>query len=314
MSQNYGEVPPSGTTGYGSPSDTTGYGSAQGGAASSSGKTDTAKQEAGEVKDTAKAEAGHVAQTAKQEASNVAHEAKSQAKQVYAQTKQQLSDQAATQQQRVADGLRSIGEELQSMARGSENRGMATEFVEQASTRLSDASSWLSQRDPGSLLNEVKSFARRKPGVFIAGALVAGLAAGRLTRALTENAKDEHDSGTGAVSSTPGGEGARGAFGSGTPSPTGMATSVDQTGAGAAYGAGAAGVTATGATGLETSEYPTEGYQDPALYPADPTGTPSAYPTTGAESEPTPMYDESRAANPAAEPDFTEPGEARDGR
>lgn len=316
MSQNYGEVPPSGTTGYGSPSDTTGYGSAQDGSGSSSGKADAAKQEASEVKDTAKAEAGHVAQTAKQEASNVAHEAKTQAKQVYAQSKQQLSDQAATQQQRVADGLRSIGEELQSMARGSENRGMATEFVEQASTRLTDASSWLSQRDPGSLLNEVKSFARRKPGVFIAGALVAGLAAGRLTRALTENAKDEHasGSGTGAVSSTPGGEGARGAFGSGTPSPTGMSTTVDQTGAGAAYGAGAAGVTATGATGLETSEYPAEGYQDPSLYAAEPTGDPSAYPTTGAAAEPTPMYDESRAANPAAEGDFTDPGEVRDGR
>jgi hypothetical protein len=292
MSQNYGEVPPSGTTGYGSSTGVAHDGSSDA-TGNGSGKKEAAKQEAAEVKDTAKAEAGHVVDTAKQEASSVAHEAKSQAKHVYAQTRQELSDQAATQQQRVAEGLRAIGDELQSMARGSENPGMATEFVEQASARLSDASSWLSQRDPGSLLNEVKSFARRKPGVFIAGALVAGLAAGRLTRALAENAKEEHSSGTGASNPTPGGEGARGAFGSGTPSPTGMSTSVDQTGTGAAYGAGAAGVTATSTSGLED---------------------PSVYPTTGAESESTPMYDTSRAANPAAEPGFTSPGEANDGR
>lgn len=178
MSQNYGEVPSSDVT------TTTG---------STSGKTETAKHEATEVKDTARAEAGHVIDTAKQEASSVASEAKSQVKHVYGQTKQELTDQAATQQQRVADGLRSIGDELHSLAQGSENPGVATDLVRQASTRVSGASDWLAQRDPGSLVDEVKTFARRKPGVFIAGALIAGVVAGRLTRALTESAKVEHD-------------------------------------------------------------------------------------------------------------------------
>ena len=197
MSQNYGAVPPSNTTGYGS-SDA-GYGSS-GSVEGGNGTAETAKQEAAGVKDTAQAEAGHVVETAKQEVSSVAHETKAQARQVYAETRRELSEQAATQQQRVAEGLRSIGDELQQMARGSENPGMATEFVEMASTRLSDASSWLSQRDPGSLVHEVKTFARRKPGLFIAGALVAGIAAGRLTRALAEGAKDEHAaSGAGAT-------------------------------------------------------------------------------------------------------------------
>ncbi|MBO3662371.1 hypothetical protein [Microbacterium stercoris] len=195
MSQNYGAVPPSNTTGYGS--NDAGYGTS-GSVEGGNGTAETAKQEAVGVKDTAQAEAGHVVETAKQEVSSVAHETKAQARQVYAETRRELSEQAATQQQRVADGLRSIGDELQQMARGSENPGMATEFVEMASTRLSDASSWLSQRDPGSLVHEVKTFARRKPGLFIAGALVAGIAAGRLTRALAEGAKEEHAaSGTG---------------------------------------------------------------------------------------------------------------------
>lgn len=274
MSQNYGAVPPSTPTGYGSESGTTnGSGTTD---HDSSGKAEAAKQEAADVKDTAMAEAGHVVETAKEEVSTVAQEAKAQAKQVYAQTRQELTEQAATQQQRVADGLRSIGDELQAMARGSENRGMATELVEQASSRLTGASSWLSDRDPGSLMNEVKSFARRKPGMFIAGALVAGLAAGRLTRALAENAKDERDSTSG--------------IGTGA---TGAATT-----AGAGYDG-----TAGAGRSDETAEYPAAGLDVPA-----------GQSTAGAADEATPMYDESRAANPAGEPGFTPPGEANDGR
>ncbi|QLD12123.1 hypothetical protein [Microbacterium oleivorans] len=178
MSQNHGEPT---------------YGSQAGSASDTTGK---AKQEATGVKDAAQAEAGHVVETAKHEAAGVVGEAKSQAKQVYSQTKQELTDQAAAQQQRVAEGLRSIGEELNSLAHGSENPGVATDLVRQASTRVSGASDWLAQRDPGSLVHEVKTFARRRPGVFIAGALIAGVVAGRLTRALTESAKEEHDATT----------------------------------------------------------------------------------------------------------------------
>jgi len=265
MSQNYGEVPSYDTTATGS----------------SSGTTETAKQEAAEVKSTAQAEAGHVLDTAKQEASTVASEAKSQVKQVYAQTRQELTDQAATQQQRVADGLRSIGEELQSMARGSENQGMATDLVRQASSRLTDASSWLSQRDPGSLLDEVKTFARRKPGVFIAGALVAGVLAGRLTRALTETAKEE-PAASGTTSGTT----------SGVPAtPPTTVTTPPTSSAAVAPGSATGTVGATTAGGLETD-----------------------YPTTAATSEPTPMYDSSRAAYPAGQPYSEGTGEVHDDR
>jgi hypothetical protein len=154
---------------------------------------DTAKAEAGHVAETAKAQAGHVADTAKSEVKNVAGEAKYQAKQLYAQTKNQLRDQAGTQQQRAAAGLRSMGDELRSLANGEapQSSGLATDLVRQASTRVSSAASWIGDRDPEQLLYEVKSFARRRPAVFIGLAAVAGIIAGRLTRALTENAADE---------------------------------------------------------------------------------------------------------------------------
>jgi uncharacterized protein YjbJ (UPF0337 family) len=160
----------------------------------SSGTADAAKSEAKEVAGTAAQEAGHVVDTAKSEAGAVASEAKAQVKDLYAQTQGELKEQAAAQQKRVAEGLTTIGDELKSMANGAENPGVAADIVQQVSARVSGAASWIGDRDPGSLLQEVKSYARRKPGTFIAVAAIAGLAVGRLTRALAESAKDEHDS------------------------------------------------------------------------------------------------------------------------
>jgi hypothetical protein len=73
-----------------------------------------------------------------------------------------------------------------------EDPGLATDVVREVSRRLSSAATWLGDRDPGSVLAEVKSFARRRPGTFIIGAAVLGVLAGRLTRALASNASDDH--------------------------------------------------------------------------------------------------------------------------
>ena len=191
------------TGGYGSTDATGGYGSTDAaggygatGGSGGSGKVDAAKQEASNLKDTATDQAKDVLGTAKSEAKSVASEAKSQAKDLYAQTTHQLKDQANTQQQRIAGGLRSVGDELDSMARNSENSGVASDLVGQVSSRLSSAGNWLADRDPASVLDEVKRFARRRPGAFILGAAITGIVAGRLTRALASTARDEKTSGT----------------------------------------------------------------------------------------------------------------------
>ncbi|MFJ4029894.1 hypothetical protein ACIPWF_21150 [Paenarthrobacter sp. NPDC089989] len=170
------------------------------GAPSGSGTVETAKHEAADVAGTAKDAASGVVDTAKDEAANVAHEVKLNARQLLTQTKGELTDQAATQQQRVAEGLRSISEELSNMANASTNGGMASDLVQQAADRSSSAAHWLENRDPGSLLDEVKSFARRKPGAFLLLAAGAGVLAGRLGRGMAGNASAD-GSGTGTATS-----------------------------------------------------------------------------------------------------------------
>jgi hypothetical protein len=83
----------------------------------------------------------------------------------------------------------------------SSDGGTASSLVGQAAGKAGDVADWLDGRDPGSLLEEVKGFARRRPGVFLAVAAGAGLVAGRLARGAT--AKDESAGGT-ANAHTPG--------------------------------------------------------------------------------------------------------------
>ena len=152
--------------------------------------TEVAKQQAADVADTAKQAGAQVADTVKEQAGQVTAEAQHQARQLLAQAQSELSEQAAATQQRVSEGLHALADELSGMARNSEQDGVATDLARQAADKARQTAGWLADRDPGSLLNEVRSFARRKPGTYLAIALGAGVLAGRLTRGLTAPAED----------------------------------------------------------------------------------------------------------------------------
>lgn len=163
---------------------------------STAGSTaDVAKEQTAQVADTAKEAGAQVAGTVKEQAGQVTGEAKAQAKHLLSQAQSELSEQAASTQQRVSAGLHTLADELSGMAKNSEQDGVATDLARQAADRARAAASWLGDRDPGSLLHEVRSFARHKPGTYLAIALGAGVLAGRLTRGLSAPS-DETPSGT----------------------------------------------------------------------------------------------------------------------
>lgn len=157
---------------------------------------ETVKDEGAAVTDTAVDAAKDVGQRTKDEAASVVNDAKDELQNLYQQTRSELTDEAAKQQDRVATGLQAIGDDLNAMAAHSEENGLARELVRNTSQRVGDAATWLSAREPGDVLHEVKSFARRQPGVFIGAAAIAGVVAGRLTRALAASAKDDQERGT----------------------------------------------------------------------------------------------------------------------
>ena len=144
---------------------------------------DVAKGEAQNVKDTAVQATSQVAGTATDQAKQVAQETQRQAKDLLDQGRSQLKDQAISQQQKAAGGLTSLAQELRGLADGSSEGapGPARDLLQQASGMIENFAGKLQNKEPAELLEEVRSFARRKPGMFLLGAAAAGIVAGRLT-------------------------------------------------------------------------------------------------------------------------------------
>jgi hypothetical protein len=108
-----------------------------------------------------------------------------------------VRDRASAQQRRAASQLHAVADELQQMA-ARNGQTPAGEVAQQAADRIRSAAAWLEQREPADVLAELRDFARRRPGVtlagaamtllairrrpgmVLAGAAVAGLAAGRM--------------------------------------------------------------------------------------------------------------------------------------
>jgi hypothetical protein len=153
----------------------------------------SAKNKAADTAAAGKQAAGEVAQTAVGKAQDVAQEAKAQVRNLAGQAQDQLRDQAGTQHRHLVTNLRALGDELASMADNSEKSGPATDLVGEAGARAHSTASWLDDREPGQLVDELRSFARRKPGVFVLGALAAGVLAGRLTRGVVAAHQDDSD-------------------------------------------------------------------------------------------------------------------------
>jgi hypothetical protein len=171
------------------------------GAGTSTGQTSTqaAKDEAANVGQSAKQATGQVVSTAAEQAKNVAGETKRQAKDLIGQAGSQVTEQAGTQKEKAVGGLRSLADELRSMAEGNgAQSAMVGDLARQASDKAQEFAGWLDQRDPGSLVEEIRQLARRKPGSFLIGAALAGMAAGRLTRgAVAANSSSDTAAGVG---------------------------------------------------------------------------------------------------------------------
>jgi hypothetical protein len=137
------------------------------------------------------AEAGQkVAGTAAEQASEVGREARRQARDLLGQARGQVTEQARNGQQQASEGLRSLAGELHEMADSGQQQGPASDLAKQAADKLGELAEWLSRREPGDLVQEVRALARRRPGAFLLGAAAAGILAGRLTRGAVDANRD----------------------------------------------------------------------------------------------------------------------------
>lgn len=126
-----------------------------------------------------------VATTAKEEGRGVAGQVAAQARSVAGDVRQRVTHEAHTQNQRLAGGLRQLADQFDEMTMNLKQSDSPARTVVQ---RLSDggrrAADYLEQQGPEGALREVQEFARRRPGMFLLGAALAGFAVGRLGKGL----------------------------------------------------------------------------------------------------------------------------------
>ncbi|HEV2889677.1 MAG TPA: hypothetical protein VGX28_04820 [Frankiaceae bacterium] len=223
----------------------------------------TAVQEAGTVAGAARDEAATVATTAADQARTVAQaateatgqvvgEAARQARDLVGEATQQVRTQAETQTARLAENVRSIAGQLTSMASSAQEQGPATEVAQQLADKVQSLAGYLEGQTPEALLGDLRTYARRRPGLFLLGAGAVGFLAGRMIKGATAPS----DTGAGGVAFA----------GETNPAGTGAWTGADTTYAGTATGQPVSGIELGDGT--------------PTVTPAVPTFT-EPYPTTG---------------------------------
>ncbi|WP_371400563.1 hypothetical protein OHA10_21535 [Kribbella sp. NBC_00662] len=147
------------------------------------GVAETARDQAGQLKETSADAAREVAGTVKEKVSDVTSDVRTETRRLASQTRQELAGQASQQKDRAATGLRSVSDELRGMAEHGQS-GLGAQLARQGADLTDQAADFLQQHEPADLLDEVRGFARRKPGTFLLIAAAAGVVAGRLTRAM----------------------------------------------------------------------------------------------------------------------------------
>jgi hypothetical protein len=159
----------------------------------------TAKDEAATVATTAAEQARTVAQTATQATSDVVGEAARQARDLVGEARQQVRTQAETQTQRLAENTRSLAQQITSLAQGNAQQGAVTDVAHQLAGKVESLAGYIEGRTPEAIVDDLRRYARQKPGLFLLGAGAFGFLAGRLIKGATAPAPGTtNDVGTGA--------------------------------------------------------------------------------------------------------------------
>ncbi len=162
-------------------------------------KVDEAKQAAAsgasEVASTVKDQASSLVESSKQQGAEVARDAKQHAQELMSQTRGELRSQAQDQMRSLAQTVQAIAGQLDDLANGRPQQGMVLDVTNQIASTAHRMGDHLEQGGMDAMMNDVKQFARRRPGAFLAASLIGGVVAGRVLRStdlrqLAETAKD----------------------------------------------------------------------------------------------------------------------------
>jgi len=132
---------------------------------------------------TANQDIRELADTVRDQTDQVKGELADQTRELLSETRDKFQAQADVQTDRLAAALSQVGTQAVALAGGRpDEAGPLTHYAEQAADWLDMAAAEIEERGIEGLAADVTDFARRRPGVFLAGAALVGLGVGRLVR------------------------------------------------------------------------------------------------------------------------------------
>lgn len=150
----------------------------------------------------AKEAAGQVAGTAAEQARTVAGEARQQAGTVVEDLRGRAIEEADGQTRRAAGTLRQWADDFSGLAAHADHDSPARSLAARAGDKGQQAADYLERQGVEGLAADLQGFARRRPGAFLGGALLAGLAVGRLAK-VTQTASQADGNGQRRVTAAP---------------------------------------------------------------------------------------------------------------
>jgi uncharacterized protein YjbJ (UPF0337 family) len=160
--------------------------SAEGGAGRVQAAGQTAKEQASATAGQAREAAGEVAGTALDQAKTVAGEARRQAGSAVGDLRGRVTEEVEGQTRRAAGTVHQWADDLAELARNTPDDSPARNLVSKAADGGHRAADYLDRHGVEGMTEDLKGFARRRPGAFLAGAALAGFAVGRMAKAGTK--------------------------------------------------------------------------------------------------------------------------------
>jgi hypothetical protein len=144
---------------------------------------DAARDEGRALAGSAAEEARTVGQTVQQQAARVTDEVATQARDLVSSATSTLERQAEDEAHKLAGVLRSAGDQARALAEGrTEDAGDIDKYVRAIAGTLSDIAVRVDELGARGSVEELREFARRRPGLFLAGAATVGFLGSRFVR------------------------------------------------------------------------------------------------------------------------------------
>jgi hypothetical protein len=120
----------------------------------------------------------------------LAHQARQQASNLASRTTEQAKSQLANQKHNASQRMAPIQSALRESAQQLRNQGQGQvgDYAERAADQVERFSTYLRQTEVDEIMEEVRGFARRRPGLFLGSAAAIGFFATRFLKSSTEEA------------------------------------------------------------------------------------------------------------------------------